>query len=110
MDRFDYIVVGGGSAGCVAAGRLAEDPSVRVLLLERGDPPERNPETLRADGYKDAFINDRVIRERFTPPQAGCAGQRLFVGTGVGLGGSGAVNAMVYTRGAAADYEEWPAG
>lgn len=110
MNRFDYVVVGGGSSGCVVAGKLAEDPSVRVLLLECGDRGEDNPETLVADGYKDAFINDRVIWERFSVPQRGCAGRRVFMGSGRGMGGSGAVNAMVYTRGDALDFESWGEG
>ncbi len=110
MDRFDYVVVGGGSSGCVVAGKLAEDPSVRVLLLECGDRGEDNPETLVADGYKDAFVNDRVIWERFSVPQTGCAGRRVFMGSGRGMGGSGAVNAMVYTRGDALDFETWGKG
>lgn len=110
MDRFDYVVVGGGSSGCVVAGKLAEDPSVRVLLLECGDRGEDNPETLVADGYKDAFVNDRVIWERFSVPQSGCAGRRVFMGSGRGMGGSGAVNAMVYTRGDALDFETWGDG
>src|SRR6476659_1316813 len=104
---FDYVVVGGGSAGCVAAGQLAEDPSVSVLLLECGDRADDHPETLAADGYKKAFVNDRVMWERFSVPQDGCAGNRLFMGSGRGLGGSGSVNAMVYTRGARFDYEQW---
>jgi choline dehydrogenase len=105
--RWDYVVVGGGSAGCVAAGELASDPSVSVLLLECGDPADRHPETLAADGYKKAFINDRVMWERFSVPQKGCANHRLFMGSGRGLGGSGSVNAMVYTRGSRFDYEQW---
>src|SRR3954469_9220457 len=109
-DAWDYIVVGGGSAGCIAAANLAADPSVRVLLLERGEPAEANPETLTADGYKYAFANDRVILERFTVPQKGCGGRRLFAGTGKGMGGSGSVNGMVYTRGSKLDYAEWPEG
>jgi len=105
--KFDYVVVGGGSAGCVVAGELASDPSVRVLVLECGDRADENPETLRADGYKQAFINDRVLWERFSVPQKGAAQHRLFMGSGRGLGGSGSVNAMVYTRGSRFDYEQW---
>lgn len=107
--RFDYVVIGGGSAGCVAGARLA-DAGHRVLLLECGDPAESNPETLDADGYKYAFANDRLMWERFSVPQRGCNGARLFMGSGRGMGGSGSVNGMVYTRGAAVDYAEWPEG
>jgi choline dehydrogenase len=109
-ERFDFVVVGGGSAGCIAAGRLAEDPSARVLLLEAGPAAEDHPETLHADGYKYAFVNDEVIWERFSAPQAHAANHRIFVGSGTVLGGSGSVNGMVYTRGAKADYAEWPEG
>lgn len=109
-EPYDYIVVGGGSAGCIAAAELAADRRARVLLLERGEPARSNPETLTADGYKYAFANDRVILERFTTPQVACDDRRLFAGTGMGMGGSGAVNGMVYTRGSALDYAEWPEG
>jgi choline dehydrogenase len=102
----DFVVIGGGSAGCVAAGELAAGGH-SVLLLESGDRAEDNPETLRADGYKEAFVNDRLMWERFTVPQPGCAGRRIYVGSGRGMGGSGAVNAMVYTRGAREDYDDW---
>jgi len=107
---YDYVVVGGGSAGCIAAAELAEDPHHSVLLLECGAPAEENPETLRADGYKDAFANDRLICERFSLPQPGCGGRRIFMGSGRGMGGSGSVNGMVYTRGAREDFAEWPEG
>ncbi len=109
-DAFDYVVVGGGSAGCIAAAELAADPSVRVLLLEAGPAAEEHPETLHADGYKDAFINDAVIWERFSAPQEHCGNQRVFMGSGTVLGGSGSVNGMVYTRGDVRDYAEWPRG
>jgi choline dehydrogenase len=105
---YDFIVVGGGSSGCIVAAELAEDPGRRVLLLECGQPAEANPETLHADGYKDAFANDAVMWERFSIPQASCGGQRLFMGSGTGMGGSGSVNGMVYTRGAREDFAEWP--
>jgi choline dehydrogenase len=108
MESFDYIVVGGGSAGCIVASELASD--ARVLLVEAGDRAEDHPETLHADGYKDAFINDRVIWERFSDPQPGCGGARLFMGSGRGMGGSGSVNGMVYTRGAREDFAAWPPG
>lgn len=107
MSAFDFVILGGGSAGCVVAGQLSADPARRVLLLEAGDPAERHPETLRADGYKDAFVNPALLYERYSLPQAGCGGRSIFVGTGRGLGGSGSVNAMVYLRGSVADFRAW---
>ncbi|RLT93062.1 GMC family oxidoreductase [Ketobacter sp.] len=109
-DAYDYIVVGGGSAGCIAAARLAQASSHRVLLLEVGDPANINPETLAADGFKDAFANDRVMWDRMSTRQPECGKRSLYVGTGTGMGGSGAVNGMVYTRGDRQDFEQWPPG
>ncbi|MEM9728195.1 MAG: GMC family oxidoreductase N-terminal domain-containing protein [Myxococcota bacterium] len=108
--KYDYIVVGGGSAGCIVAAELSRNPSTTVLLLEAGPSAEDHPETLAADGYKHAFINDAVMGERFSTPQLHSANQRVFAGTGTVLGGSGSVNGMVYTRGAKLDYDEWPEG
>ena len=105
--EFDYIVVGGGSAGCVVAGELAADKNVRVLVLEVGPAAEANPETLVAAEYKYAFINEQLMHDRVSVPQAGCAGNRLFMGSGRGSGGSGSINAMVYTRGDRQDFDEW---
>lgn len=106
-ERFDYIIVGAGSAGCMAAAQLAEDAGLRVLVLEAGDPAEAHPETALADGYRHAFINDRLMYDRVSEPQVHCDGLRCFLGSGRGVGGSGSVNAMVYTRGDRADYAAW---
>jgi choline dehydrogenase len=108
VTAYDYVVIGGGSAGCIVAAELAR--RARVLLLEGGPPAEEHPETLIAAGYKDAFINDAVMGERFTVRQQEAAKQRVFAGTGTVMGGSGSVNGMVYTRGARLDYDEWPDG
>ncbi len=87
----DYIVVGGGSAGCVAAGVLA-DGGASVTLIERGPSADEHPAVLRSDGYKDAFVDDGVFLERFSEPQPSAGKQRIFMGTGGVLGGSGAIN------------------
>ena len=105
---FDYIVVGGGSAGCIVAAELARRTDGTILMLERGPAAEDHPATLRADGYKETFVNDAVFLERFTERQSHAGGQRIFAGTGGVLGGSGSVNGMVYTRGAREDFAEWP--
>lgn len=104
---FDYVVVGGGSAGCIVAEALSRDPSQRVLVLEAGPHANDCPETLAADQYKNAFVHPELLWERFSIPQSHCRSARLFQGSGRGLGGSGAVNAMVYTRGSAYDYDSW---
>ncbi len=109
-ETFDHVVIGAGSSGCIVAGELSATGDSRVLLLEAGPAAEEHPETLSADGYKHAFINDEVFWERFTAPQPQAGNQRVFVGTGSVLGGSGSVNGMVYTRGDRRDFDEWPEG
>ncbi|MEM9073440.1 MAG: GMC family oxidoreductase N-terminal domain-containing protein, partial [Myxococcota bacterium] len=105
---YDYIVIGGGSAGCILAAELSAHSS--VLLLEAGPHAETHPETLSADGYKEAFINDELMHERFSVTDDRWGKRRLFMGSGRGLGGSGSINAMVYTRGAKEDFDQWPEG
>ena len=105
--EYDYIIIGAGSSGCVVAGELGADPDCRVLVLEAGPAAEDNPETLAAPRYKEAFINEALMWDRVSEPQPGCAGNRLFMGSGRGSGGSGSVNAMVYTRGDRLDYAQW---
>lgn len=109
-EQYDYIVVGGGSAGCIVAARLAEADIGSVLLLEAGDPAEHHPETLSADGFVQAFANDTVMLDRLSAQQPRCNNRHLYVGTGTGMGGSGAVNGMVYTRGDKRDFDQWPQG
>ncbi|HET8711849.1 MAG TPA: GMC family oxidoreductase [Spongiibacteraceae bacterium] len=110
IQTFDYIVVGGGSAGCTVAGRLAEANVGRVLLLEAGGKAESNPETLSADGFKYTFANDALMIDRMSEPQSTCGNRTVYSGSGRGMGGSGSVNGMVYTRGDKLDYAQWPAG
>ncbi|MCK5769709.1 GMC family oxidoreductase [Algiphilus sp.] len=109
-ERYDYIVVGAGSAGCIVAARLAEGGAGTVLLIEAGDEAERHPETLSADGFKHTFTNDALMWHRMSAPQADCGGRSLYMGSGRVMGGSGAVNGMVYTRGDRRDFADWPAG
>ncbi|MCY4046404.1 MAG: GMC family oxidoreductase N-terminal domain-containing protein [Cellvibrionales bacterium] len=107
---YDYIIVGAGSAGCIVAGRLARETNKRILLLEAGSPAEDNPDTLSSDGFKYCFANDNVMWDRFSSKQPNCNNRRMYAGTGTGMGGSGSVNGMVYTRGDKRDFAEWPKG
>ncbi len=109
-NSFDYIVVGGGSAGCLVAARLLSANAGTVALIEGGDRAEANPETLSADGFKYAFANDKVMLDRLTVPAPECRDRTLYAGSGRVIGGSGAVNGMVYTRGDKRDFDQWPAG
>jgi choline dehydrogenase-like flavoprotein len=106
MDRFDYIIVGAGSAGCVLANRLSEDPAVSVCLVEAG-PVDSHPFIHAPIGF--SFLGEnRKINWRFeTVPQPQMNGRRGYQPRGRVLGGSSSINAMVYIRGTAADYDRW---
>ncbi len=102
---FDYIVVGAGSAGCVLASRLTERPDTSVLLIEAG-PPDRKREIHIPAAFSKLFRTE-VDWNFSTDPQAHLNGRSLYWPRGKTLGGSSSINAMIYIRGARADYDTW---
>jgi choline dehydrogenase-like flavoprotein len=105
---FEYVVIGGGSAGCALAARLSEDPAVRVCLAEAGGngrSPLIDTPVLLAFTVPNPIHNWAYQ----TVPQAGLAGRRGYQPRGKALGGSSAINAMIYTRGHPHDYDDWAA-
>lgn len=107
-DMYDYIIVGAGSAGCVLANRLSEDPRCRVLLLEAG-PVDRNPFIHMPAGLARLVNNTRINWNLYTEPEPALDGRRLWWPRGKVLGGSSSINAMCYVRGVPADYDGWAA-
>ncbi len=102
---YDYVIVGAGSAGCVLAARLSEDPDVSVLLLEAG-PPDLKENIHVPLGYLQLARTD-VDWDYNSVPEANCGGRRLPLPRGKVLGGSSSINAMIYIRGNRADYDGW---
>ena len=105
---FDYIVIGGGSAGCVLAARLTEDPNVNVCLLEAG-PVDKSVVIHCPAGIALLAQTSQANWAFETVPQAGLNGRRGYQPRGKVLGGSSSVNAMIYLRGQAEDYDAWAA-
>jgi choline dehydrogenase len=104
--EFDYIIVGAGSAGCVLANRLSADPSKRVLLLEAGGNDNWIWFHIPV-GYLFAIGNPRSDWMFKTEPEEGLNGRALAYPRGKVIGGSSAINAMIYMRGQSADYDHW---
>jgi choline dehydrogenase len=102
---YDYIVVGAGSAGCVLAARLSEDPDVQVLVLEAG-PPDTKDNIHVPLGFLKLGKTD-VDWDYSTAPEPFCDGRRIYLPRGRTLGGSSSINAMIYIRGNPLDYDGW---
>ena len=104
-ERFDHVVVGAGSAGCVLAARLSEDPSVRVLLLEAGGSDDLDEVRIPAAFAKQ--YRTRLDWGYSTEEQKHAHGRRLYWPRAKVLGGCSSMNAMIYIRGSRHDYDEW---
>ncbi len=104
--EFDYVIVGAGSAGCVLAARLTEDPAVRVLLLEAGGGADKFLIRMPL-GMMKAMLKPELTWRLMTEPEPHLGGRRLFLPRGRLLGGSSSINGMVYMRGHSADFDRW---
>jgi choline dehydrogenase len=106
MNRYDYIIVGAGAAGCVLANRLSGDPSIRVLLVEAG-PADRGWRIHMPAALAYPMQNPRLNWGYCTQPQPHLDGRRINWPRGRVLGGSSSINGMVYVRGHPLDFERW---
>ncbi len=105
-EEADYVVVGAGSAGCVVAARLSEDPSVRVVLLEAGGR-DRSPWIHLPVGYAKTMYHPTLSWNYETEPEPNLDNRRLIWPRGRVLGGSSALNGLIYIRGQKEDYDHW---
>jgi choline dehydrogenase-like flavoprotein len=101
----DYVIVGAGSAGCVLANRLTEDPSVRVIVLEAGGA-DRSPNIKIPAAFAEQF-HTKLDWDYYTEPEPHVNDRRLYLPRGKSLGGSSSMNAMLYVRGRPLDYDLW---
>ncbi len=106
MSEYDFIIVGAGSAGCVLANRLSEQPENRVLLLEAG-PVDRYPWIHIPIGYAKTMFNPRYNWCLYTEPDPGMNNRRIYWPRGKVLGGSSSINGLIYIRGQHADFDDW---
>ncbi len=108
MDSYDFVIVGGGSAGCVLAERLTRSGRLRVLVLEAGGA-DWSPWISLPLGYGKLFYHPTMNWQFHTEPEDALAGRRGYWPRGKVLGGSGSINAMVYARGLPGDFDDWEA-
>jgi choline dehydrogenase len=102
----DYVILGGGSAGCVLAARLSEDAAATVTLLEAG-PWDRNPWIHIPVGFARLYVTQKFDWNYQTEPEAELNGRRVYWPRGKVIGGSGSVNGLVFLRGSPRDYDRW---
>ncbi len=102
----DVLVIGGGTAGCIIAARLSEDPSLQVTLLEAG-PEDRDPWIHIPAGYARLFASGRYDWKFATEPEPELGGRSVNWPRGRVLGGSGSINGLVFLRGSPHDYDRW---
>lgn len=105
---YDYIVVGAGSAGCVLASRLTEDPNTKVLLIEAG-PPASSVFVRMPAGIRVLYTSAKYNWRFWTEPQAHLNNRKIYIPRGRVVGGSSAINSMIAIRGNPADYDSWAA-
>jgi choline dehydrogenase len=106
LNGSDYLIVGGGTAGCILAARLSENPSVRVTLLEAG-PEDRDPWIHIPAGYARLFASGKYDWKFATEPEPELGGRSINWPRGRVLGGSGSINGLVFLRGSPHDYDRW---
>lgn len=102
----DYVILGGGSAGCVLAARLSEDPNVTVTLLEAG-PGDRNPWIHIPMGFARLYVTQKFDWNYQTEAEPELNGRSVYWPRGKVIGGSGSVNGLVFLRGSPRDYDRW---
>jgi len=105
-DSFDYVIVGAGSAGCVLANRLTEDPDISVLLVEAGGR-DSNPFMRMPLGWRQVWRGPKDNWGYYSEPEPHCGNRRIFLPRGKVLGGTSSINGMLYVRGHPLDYDLW---
>jgi choline dehydrogenase len=110
VEQYDFVIVGGGSAGCALANRLSADPSIRVLVLEAGRPDYPWDVLIHMPAALTFPIGSRLYDWRYeSEPEPFMHGRRIYHARGKVLGGSSSINGMIFQRGNPMDYERWAA-